>query len=266
MPELPEIETLSQQLQTITESIITEISFANVKLRYSLETSLHNAEYKKIIKIFRRAKYLILHLSEGFLIIHLGMSGRLLLLQDKTALKKHDHVTITLNNGRILRYNDPRRFGCVIYRPDLSCLQHLAIEPFANEFNSEYLYKELQKKSTNIKTCILSGNIVAGVGNIYVSESLFISKIHPLRPGNSISLSECISLIKSIRQVLTIAINSKGSSLKDFVNISGEQGYATNNLLVYDKLGLICSNNCGNTIKSLRIAGRNTFYCSKCQL
>jgi formamidopyrimidine-DNA glycosylase len=266
MPELPEIETLSQQLQTVTQSIITEISFANVKLRYNLEPSLHNAEYKKIIKISRRAKYLILHLSEGFLIVHLGMSGKLLLLKADAVLKKHDHVTIHLNDGHILRYNDPRRFGCVIYRDDLSCLQNLAIEPFDSNFNSEYLYKELQKKSTNIKTCILSGSIVVGVGNIYVSESLFLSRIHPLRPGNSISLSECESLIKSIHQTLTLAIKNKGSSLKDFVNIYSEHGNATNNLLVYAKSGLQCSNNCGNNIKSLRISGRNTFYCNKCQL
>jgi formamidopyrimidine-DNA glycosylase len=265
MPELPEIETLSRELQGITNTVITEIHFANVNLRYPLDQSLKPIEYKKIVKIFRRAKYLIFQLSEGFLIIHLGMSGRLLLVNQDCVLSKHDHVIVHLNNAKSLRYNDPRRFGCVIYKPDLTCLEHLALEPFDQKFNPQYLHQALKKKSTAIKNSILNGSIVVGVGNIYVSESLFLSKIHPLRPSHSISLSECYILVDSIRKVLNIAINSKGSSLRDFVNISGAKGHATSNLLIYGKSGLACANNCNSTIKALKICGRNTFYCDLCQ-
>lgn len=265
MPELPEIETLSRQLQPITDSVINNIEFAPIKLRHPLDDSLYNAQYKKIIKIWRRAKYLIMELSEGFLIIHLGMSGRFTLMADNTLLKKHDHVTIHLNENRLLRYNDPRRFGCVIYRENLASLANLAIEPFDKNFTADYLHQALQARSTNIKTCILNGQIVVGVGNIYVSESLFLAKIHPLRSANSITLKECKLLLQSIHKVLTLAINSNGSSLRDFVNISGEQGYATQNLLVYDREHDQCTNNCGTNITTVRIAGRNTFYCESCQ-
>lgn len=266
MPELPEIETISRQLQTITNNVITNISYnKNIKLRLPLDNSLDQILFQTIIKISRRAKYLIIQLTNGYLIIHLGMSGKLLLQVTSSAInRKHDHIVINLSNNHSLYYNDPRRFGCVIYRNNLDCLKHLALEPFDHNLNAQYLLQKLANKTTNIKTSILNGNIIVGVGNIYISEALYKAKIHPLRTANSLNLLECQQLLIAIKQVLLLAINHGGSSFQDFLNIKGQKGQATHYLSVYNNNGHNCSH-CGQLITSIRIQNRNTFFCSNCQ-
>ena len=268
MPELPEIETIKRGISNLVGNEIHNLIIRNDSLRYKISPTLKNDIVNKIIlSIKRRAKYLLLKLTNGVIIIHLGMSGRLTLLNDKsTPVKKHDHFDIVFNN-QILRYNDPRRFGLIIYTDNLSnspLLKNLGPEPLEKNFTPTYLMAKLQNKKSAIKKLIMDNHIVVGVGNIYACESLFLAKISPLRDGNSITANEAKLLVQSIRNILKNAIELGGSTLRDYQTADGSLGYFQNVHKVYAKSGKACDE-CGTLILEKRLGQRNSFYCPNCQ-
>lgn len=276
MPELPEIETVKRGIKSLERETILDVVIRNPKLRYMVDANLSRILKKTIIsKINRRAKYLIFDLlnaknntATGYLIIHLGMSGSLTLTNNNQALKKHDHVDILFANGSILRYNDPRRFGCIIYEENLdSCnlLRHLGPEPLNPEFNAKYLSYKLNNKLSTIKQLIMDNKIVVGVGNIYACEALFLAKISPLRPGGNLNQNEIKLLVKCIKQVLEKAIELGGSSISDYKQADGSLGYFQNSHNVYGRSGKKC-NICSELILEKRLGQRNSFYCIHCQI
>ena len=268
MPELPEIETIKRGIESLTGQNIINVIIRNDSLRYKISPTLSNDLVgKTIISIKRRAKYLILELTQGYIIIHLGMSGRITLLNNKdTQIKKHDHFDIVFKN-QILRYNDPRRFGLITYTESLlddKLLKNLGPEPLENDFTPKYLLERLQNKKSAIKKLIMDNQIVVGVGNIYACESLFLSKISPVRSGVSITNTEAELLVKSIKQILNNAIELGGSTLRDYQTADGSLGYFQNIHKVYAKANKPCSE-CGTIILEQRLGQRNSFYCPKCQ-
>lgn len=268
MPELPEVETVKNGLQELTGSTVKSVIIRFPRLRYPLnQAELDQALNQKIVSITRRAKYLIFHLEHGYIIYHLGMSGRVTLYKDTPpAVLKHDHVDIICNNYTI-RYNDPRRFGCIIYTTDLSktaMLANLGPEPLEGKFTSDYLHSKICTRNTPIKQLIMDNNVVVGVGNIYACESLFLSKISPLRKGKDLSLSESELLVKNIQKVLKEAIAAGGSSLRDYKNAQGELGYFQQSHNVYGRAKQNCRS-CNSLIEEVRLGQRNSFYCPTCQ-
>lgn len=271
MPELPEIETVKRGIKALEGNTIDHAIVRNPRLRYEIDPTLPKILAHTTIKsINRRAKYLILNLTKnnhsGYLIIHLGMSGSLGITHE-TNIKKHDHVDIVFSDGVILRYNDPRRFGCVMYTENLEdhpLLGHLGPEPLTTRFNTSYLLSKLKNKTSTIKQLIMDNTIVVGVGNIYACESLFLSKISPLRLGKDITQSEATLLVKSIKDVLAIAIELGGSSLRDYKQADGSLGYFQNVHNVYGRASKECKV-CSSSILEKRLGQRNSFYCNNCQ-
>lgn len=268
MPELPEIETIKNGLQEMVGTSVEKIIIRFPKLRYPLnQQELNNALGNKIQSLTRRAKYLIVNLDKGALVIHLGMSGRLTLYKELAPeIRKHDHVDIICGD-LILRYNDPRRFGCIIYSENyqqLDLIRALGPEPLEKKFTAQYLQQKISNRNTPIKQLIMDNAIVVGVGNIYACESLFMSKISPLRQGQSLTSKECQTLVKNIRKVLTAAIAAGGSSISDYKNAKGELGYFQQSHQVYGQAGKKCRT-CNSVILETRLGQRNSFYCPECQ-
>ncbi|XKM13745.1 bifunctional DNA-formamidopyrimidine glycosylase/DNA-(apurinic or apyrimidinic site) lyase [Orbaceae bacterium ac157xtp] len=268
MPELPEVETSRLGILPYLEGqVIKRIEVRQPKLRWAVDPLIQIACGQKIITVKRRAKYLLLQLERGWIVIHLGMSGSLRILFEYKEPEKHDHIDLVLQNGVILRYTDPRRFGAWLWANELEDIWQLAKlgpEPLEDLFNAQYLFQHLQKRKTPIKTLIMDNHIVVGVGNIYASESLFLSKIHPFRPANTLTFKECKKLVDAIKQVLTQSIAQGGTTLKDFLQSDGKPGYFVQELQVYGRNGQSCYH-CNTEIKSQVIGQRNTYFCDKCQ-
>lgn len=270
MPELPEVEITRLGISPfLLDQTITDLVVRHQQLRLAIQPDLRQLCVGKQIKaISRRAKYLLFDLSEGYLLNHLGMSGHLHIVRQDVAAGKHDHVDFILSNGKVLRYNDPRRFGLWLYiekNPEQHpLLAHLGPEPFSREFNPEYLSARAHSKIQTMKAFIMRNDIVVGVGNIYATESLFYAGIHPLTPASQTTYDEFAKLVSSITQVLQQAINAGGTTLRDFYSAEGKPGYFTNKLQVYGRKNLPCYQ-CGTTIETLTIAGRNSAYCPVCQ-
>ncbi|MBY0377272.1 MAG: bifunctional DNA-formamidopyrimidine glycosylase/DNA-(apurinic or apyrimidinic site) lyase [Gammaproteobacteria bacterium] len=269
MPELPEVETCKRGLaQHLPGSRVTKAIIRQPKLRYPVTPQLRaNLVGSYFTDISRRAKYLLLHTDKGDVIVHLGMSGSLHLLTHSQKHGPHDHVDIHLEDGRVLRYTDPRRFGAWLWCE--TALEHpllnaLGPEPFSTKFNAAYLYAQLQKRRSAIKIALMNSHIVVGVGNIYASETLFRAHISPLRAASSLNLQECEALVKSTQTVLQSAIDSGGTTLKDFVDSSGKPGYYKQKLLVYGREDTPCID-CQTPLTAISLGGRSTFYCSMCQ-
>lgn len=280
MPELPEVETIKRSLEKyIVGYKITSLTTFRDSLRYQLSSDLAaTAGNGRIIDIRRIAKYLLLDLdNHNSLIFHLGMTGRLVF---KTAdncgyqRQKHDHIIIDLADSSEkekakLIFTDPRRFGMVYHclTSDLyqeKYLRHMAIEPFSKQFDANYLKNCFKNKKLPIKSAIMDNRIVVGVGNIYASESLFLSGIHPLRPAGTLQIAELELLVKSIVTILCQAIDAGGTTLKDFVNGDNRPGYFKQYLRVYDRNQLDCYN-CSAKIVKLMQSGRASYYCPQCQ-
>lgn len=270
MPELPEIETIKTGLQNLLEQKILAVKIHNLSLRYKvdkeLETKLKN---KCVVSITRRAKYLIFTLTNGYIIIHLGMSGSIS-LKNKFAehqLQKHDHIEMFFTDFT-LRYNDPRRFGAIIYTDDNplnhSLLNTLGPEPLTLDFTEKYLLTQLKTRKTTIKQAIMDNHIVVGVGNIYACEALFLAQILPYRSADVITTLEIQKLIAAIKSILTLAIQLGGSSLRDYKHVNDDTGKFQTVHNVYGKTGKSCSK-CGSIIKEIRLGQRNSFYCPICQ-
>ncbi|GAD00379.1 bifunctional DNA-formamidopyrimidine glycosylase/DNA-(apurinic or apyrimidinic site) lyase [Agarivorans albus] len=269
MPELPEVETSCRGISPhIEKQVISEIVVRQPKLRWPVPELIQCCVGLVILSVTRRAKYLLLETEAGHIIIHLGMSGSLRIVEQGLAAEKHDHVDIVLANRKVLRLNDPRRFGCVLFS-QLPIEQHnllinLGPEPLHDEFSAKYLIEQASKRSVAIKQFIMDNKVVVGVGNIYANEALFRTGIHPKRAANKVSKVRLELLSDNIKQVLAEAIEQGGTSLKDFTNADGKPGYFKQTLAVYGREGEACDT-CGELIKALRIGQRNTFFCPHCQ-
>lgn len=272
MPELPEVETTKKGIQPyLANTTITGVIIRQFSLRWPIANDLADVLTNQIInRVSRRAKYLLIEFDKGTLMIHLGMSGSLRIL-DKLGqgiLGKHDHIDIELSNGYILRYNDPRRFGSVLWTSDPisqhKLIAHLGPEPLLKEFNAEYLQRQAQLKRCSVKTLIMNGKVVVGVGNIYANESLFLANIHPRISAQSMSISQSVKLTEQIKSVLSRAIKSGGTTLKDFTNSDGKPGYFAQHLNIYGRKGENCFI-CKSRIQHYKESQRATYYCPLCQ-
>lgn len=270
MPELPEIETTRLGIgPEIVKQIIDRVIIRHFGLRWPVAADLADLlTGQKIISVGRRSKYLLLSLTSGTLIIHLGMSGSLRIVTADTALIPHDHIDLVLTNGRCLRFNDPRRFGSVIYTryppENHALLSHLGPEPLSSDFCPEFLSTKLAGRKIPVKNAIMNAQIVVGVGNIYANEALFRAAIHPLRPAGNLTDTEIIRLIQHIKTVLQNAIARGGTTLKDFLNPNGKPGYFKQELKVYGRGNLPCLE-CGTQLEELRLQNRTTVLCPVCQ-
>ncbi len=270
MPELPEVETTLRGVQPhIQHQRIKAIVVRQHKLRWPIPHDIQlQLQDKEITHIERRGKYLLFKTSSGTLIIHLGMSGSLRILNHDTPVQKHDHVDIEFTNKIILRYTDPRRFGAILWTIDDVSLHpliaKLGVEPLEHHFSGHYLLQHASKRTTPIKSLIMENKTVVGIGNIYATEALFLAKIHPASPSKSLSQEQMNCLVKTIKAVLQQAIKSGGTTLKDFVNCEGKPGYFFLELNVYGRVGQPCTR-CYLPLETMRIGQRTTVFCQNCQ-
>jgi formamidopyrimidine-DNA glycosylase len=270
MPELPEVETTKNGISRLLKGRkITAVKVHNRKLRLPVPENIKaTLEGQTLLDVTRRAKYLLLKFETGFLIIHLGMSGSLRVAPASKPKQKHDHIEIYFGNMNCLRFRDPRRFGLVIWtetNPEAhKLLSRCGPEPLSEHFDGKYLHDRSKKRQVSVKSFIMNSQIVVGVGNIYASEALFRAGINPNRMAGKIGLSRYLGLGSHIKDVLTEAIASGGTTLKDFLHDDGKPGYFRHKLQVYARKGEPC-NICSEPIKQKIIAQRSSFYCSKCQ-
>jgi formamidopyrimidine-DNA glycosylase len=273
MPELPEVEIVRQSL----EVRVTGLKIEEVKvLTPSVARSGEFSDFREILlgKIFRafkrRGKYLIAHLSEGIsLVAHLRMTGRWVYTTPEIPVPKHTHIIFVLSNGAELRFTDIRRFGGIDivltdFLPQYKSLTKLGVEPLSEEFTSEYLGALVKNKKLKIKALILDQTRLAGLGNIYADEALFLAGVNPQREASTLREPEIIQLHGAIREVLEKGIANKGTSFSDYVDGEGNRGQNQLSLNVYGRYGEHC-NNCGTTLAKLKIGGRTSVYCPLCQ-
>ncbi len=269
MPELPEVETTRRGLSPLASGkTIESVIVRQPQLRWPIPriiAELHNAQ---ILSITRRAKWLIWTLDQGHLLWHLGMSGSFRAWTSAPAPTPHDHVDIQLRDGHLLRYTDPRRFGALLWSQSdprtHPRLRSLGPEPFADAFNGDYLHQLSRGRRAPVKSFIMDGRVVVGVGNIYACESLFGAHIHPGRSAGRISRERYRRLADEIVRVLSDAIELGGTSLRDFTVGDGTPGYFGQKLQVYGREGQPCVT-CGTSIRRIIIGQRSTFFCPRCQ-
>ncbi|HBC6052191.1 bifunctional DNA-formamidopyrimidine glycosylase/DNA-(apurinic or apyrimidinic site) lyase [Proteus mirabilis] len=268
MPELPEVETSRRGIEPhLVGNILHYAIVRNSKLRWPVSEKIKTLLDEPILSVKRRAKYLLIELNQGWIIVHLGMSGSVRILPEEQPEEKHDHIDLVFRDGKVLRYTDPRRFGAWLWCENLatsSVLAHLGPEPLSAQFNAQYLYQQSKNKKIAIKPWLMDNKLVVGVGNIYANEALFSSGIMPDRKASSLTEQECDVLVNAIKAVLTRSIEQGGTTLKDFLQSDGKPGYFAQELFVYgrkDKACLIC----GHTIESIKQGQRSTFFCRHCQ-
>lgn len=274
MPELPEVETVRRGIEPhVVGRTITAVHVHDARLRWPVPPDFAAfALGKRITEVSRRGKYLLLALgraaSGGRIIVHLGMSGRLNVLDDQPPLRKHDHIEIELNGGLRLRYHDPRRFGAVLPwpadAPGHILLDELGPEPFSEEFNGDYLFQRSRGRRSPLKNFIMDGHVVVGAGNIYAAEALFRAGLRPTRAAGKTTRAEYARLAQTVREVLGDAIQQGGTTLRDFAGAHGEAGYFQQDLYVYGREDQPCRI-CGSIIKGLRLGNRASCYCPRCQ-
>ena len=269
MPELPEVETTLRGITpALTDQVIREIRVRNASLRWPVPDEVQQADGQRVTGLFRRAKYMMIELGTGGLMIHLGMSGSLRLCEEHEAPRKHDHVDIVLENGVCIRFNDPRRFGAFLWwdspAEEHPLLNKLGPEPLLADFSGDHLYQKSRGRRGAIKNFIMDGKIVVGVGNIYASEALYMSGIHPSRPAGRVSRVRYQALADAIVDVLERAIRQGGTTLRDFSSSDGSPGYFAQELLAYDREGLPCFR-CETEIRRKVIGQRSSYYCPQCQ-
>ena len=266
MPELPEVQTVVDGLKPyLVGKSIKSLQFSGYRLRLPYPEDLSDRILDKpIMDVTRRAKYIAINMDID-LVVHLGMSGKLILKDSNYQPKKHDHVILELSDGHFLVYNDPRRFGMFFWHQSLEqYLSHYGPEPLEDAFNAEYLMTVLNAKKQNIKTTIMDQRYVVGVGNIYACEALFLSGINPFKPSCEVTNMEAESLVNYIKQVLREAIKQGGTTLKDYRSANDELGYFQRRLYVYGRADESCYT-CGEEILNRKVSNRSTFYCKSCQ-
>lgn len=270
VPELPEVETTRRGIAgRLTGATVSTVIVRNPKLRWPVPDNLTELlAGQPLQEIHRRAKYLLFRFDHGTLIVHLGMSGSLRVLNTNPPAEKHEHIDLVFTDGQRLRYRDPRRFGAFLWTADLPekhpLLCRLAPEPLSGEFDADYLARALAGKRIAIKPAIMDQHLVVGVGNIYASEALFRAGIAPQRPANRLSEEDALRLVNAIRAVLNEAIAAGGSTLRDYVDSDGQAGYFTVNSFVYGRAGQPCRV-CGTFIQTVRQGQRASFWCPHCQ-
>ncbi len=267
MPELPEVETTLRGIEPyISGHRVVQLRVKQSALRWPVTDGLDSIVSGQLVHaITRRAKYLILHLDQGSILIHLGMSGSLRITDGSQVWRKHDHIQMQMSSGFALRYHDPRRFGCWLWSThEHSQLSKLGPEPLSDEFDGDLLYRLSRNRKTAVKPFIMNSATVVGVGNIYAAESLFRSGIRPDRIASKISIKCYQLLAKNIKSILSDAINQGGTTLRDFVNSDGEPGYFQQSLDVYGRGGQPCKV-CNRNLKEIRLGQRSSVFCINCQ-
>ena len=269
MPELPEVETTRRGIQPhIHNQTVTGVISRVSKLRWPIPKKLNGVlAQQKIISVERRAKYLLLGTTNGHLIIHLGMSGSLRIVDNNSPVEKHDHFDLLFAQTS-LRLRDPRRFGAILWTHknplEHKLLAKLGPEPLSDQFSAEHLYQLARGRRITVKEFIMNAHIVVGVGNIYATEALFMAGIHPLRAAGNISLQRYQTLVGTIQQVLEKALECGGTTLRDFKNERGNPGYFSIELQAYGRAGLPCLE-CGTAMTAVKLGQRTTTYCKRCQ-
>ena len=269
MPELPEVEITRRGIEPfVLGKTITGVAVRNPNLRQRVPRKLARILVGQGVKrLVRRGKYLLFHCDAGSLIVHLGMSGSLRVIDPRTVPREHDHVDLVFGDVA-LRLRDPRRFGVMLWNSgDVSrhpLLAKLGVEPLGEQFSAEFLYQATRGRDVGIKLLLMNAQVVVGVGNIYANESLFRAGIRPRARSGSLSRARCERLVAAVREILLAAIAAGGSSLRDFVNSDGAPGYFQQNYYVYDRAALPCRV-CGAAIRVARQGQRSSFYCATCQ-
>jgi len=272
VPELPEVEVTKAGLAPrLTGRRICSVSLSGQQLRHPLPQNIDKRLRDcRIERVGRRAKYLLIHLSSNEVLVwHLGMTGRFHVVDAAEPPLPHQHVAITLDDGKQLRYVDPRRFGYAglvaeALLPAHPWFAHLGPEPLEEAFDSEYLYRACRRRSAPIKNVLMDASVVVGVGNIYASESLYRAGIRPTREAGKIAASRIEKLASAVKAVLSEAIAAGGSTIRDFAAVDGKPGYFAYSFQVYGRDGEDCGR-CGKRIQRIVQAGRSTFYCAGCQ-
>jgi len=269
MPELPEVEVTRRGLSaSLPGHRVTGADIRERRLRQPVSTDLGaTLEGQRLARIDRRGKYLLLRFDRGTLLVHLGMSGGLRVLPLRSPTRKHDHVDIRFEHA-ILRYSDPRRFGLMLWiageHDAHPLLAPLGIEPFGADFTGVWLHRVTRSRRCAIKQLLMDSHVLAGVGNIYASESLFRAGIRPGTAAHRLSRPRCDRLVDAVRETLADALAAGGSTLRDFLSADGEPGYFQQQYFVYGRDGAPCRV-CNTPIRTLRQGQRSTFYCPVCQ-
>lgn len=270
MPELPEVETARRGIAPyLVGRRIAGLTVRDRRLRWPVPAGLElEVRGQTVEAVDRRGKYLLLRTGAGTLILHLGMSGSLRVVDEATPAGPHDHVDLVLEGGQALRLTDPRRFGCVLWtREDPGqhpLLVGLGPEPFEPSFSGPYLYRLSRGRRAPVKAFLMDGHVVTGVGNIYASESLFLAGVHPARPAGRVGPARYGRLAESVRTVLAEAIEAGGTTLRDFVGVDGNPGYFAQHLRVYEREGAPCEV-CGHSLRRRVIGQRASYFCPRCQ-
>jgi formamidopyrimidine-DNA glycosylase len=270
MPELPEVETTRRGIEPhVVGRSVARVIVRNAHLRWRVPDKLKEELPGQVIQsASRRGKYLLLATPAGTVILHLGMSGSLRVTSCDQPADKHDHVDIVLDAGECLRLRDPRRFGAVLWtRGDPlahKLLKDMGPEPLGPDFDGAYLFRTSRRRQRAVRDFLLDGHVVAGVGNIYANESLFLAGIRPSRAAGRLTQAQCETLVGTIRQTLRRAIQAGGTTLRDFRQASGQPGYFQLSLHVYGRASAPCPT-CGTPIQIKRLGQRSAFYCPQCQ-
>ena len=269
MPELPEVETSRRGIEPfVTDRIVQRVTIRNRALRWPVADDFETVfTGRTVASVSRRAKYLLFNTAGGTAILHLGMSGSVTIVPGDAPAGVHDHVDILLDSDDILRFRDPRRFGSLHWADDPAShwlLRDLGPEPLGDDFDGDYLWQLSRGRRVAVKPFIMNAHVVVGVGNIYASEALFMSGIHPSRSAGRISAARYDALCEAIRDVLARAIRRGGTTLRDFLNSDGNPGYFAQELLTYDREGLPCFQ-CSTPIRRKVIGQRSSYYCPRCQ-
>ena len=269
MPELPEVETTRAGLAPhLIGRRVTGVTLRRPDLRWPIPAAIKALLPKQEIRdVRRRAKYLLIDTEPGSALLHLGMSGMLRVLPNATPVETHDHVDIALDSGRVLRFTDPRRFGCLLWQPAgevHELLQDLGPEPLSDAFDGDYLFALSRGRRAPVKTFLMDQAVVVGVGNIYAAESLFRAGIAPNREAGKVSRERYAGLAAAVKDILAFAITRGGTTLRDFLSPDSAPGYFEQELFVYGREGEACKT-CGRTLRGLRLGNRATAWCSRCQ-
>jgi len=270
VPELPEVETTRRGLlPAMRGRRIVRAEVRERRLRWPIAKGLEGKLAGRTVRdLRRRAKYLVVDLDRGALIVHLGMSGRLAVLDRPVPPGPHDHFDLVLDDGRVVRFNDPRRFGSILHT-EVDPFAHPLLaacgpEPLAEAFDGRYLFTITRGRRAAIKDVLMNARLIAGVGNIYASEALFRAGIHPRRAAGRVSAERCEALAQAMRATLEAAIEAGGSTLRDWLHADGATGYFQQNTFAYDRAGEPCRR-CASAIRMIRQGARATYYCPRCQ-
>lgn len=266
MPELPEVETTKTSLLPLLDQKVISIQVNNASLRWPIPNDLDKLIGQRLIGLTRRSKYILATFENATMLWHLGMSGSFRLCDTDTEIRKHDHLIIRFEDIE-LRYHDPRRFGCILWLDEHSqtkLIDTLGPEPLSDAFDADYLANKLKNKNIASKVAIMDNHVVVGVGNIYATESLFNLGIHPAQPASSLSRRQIENLVIEIKRILKQAIDLGGSTLRDYTNAIGENGYFQQTLLAYGRAGEMCIN-CETTLENLKLGQRASVFCPQCQ-